>query len=132
MLEPQKNTSQRGKLAMTVNQKELAWAILAIVVRYVIVPAVVIFASTLLSSINSTLAQLSEKVNEANRLALQTRAESESYRLVVDKQLELLDYRITLLEGVYGRIGRVYPELLGEHTAGPTGNASALGEHTNK
>jgi hypothetical protein len=110
-------------------KRELAWAILGIVVRYVIVPAVVIFASSLLSSINLNLDQLKEKVGEVSRVALQTKMESESYKLIVNKQLELLDYRITLLEGIYGRL---YPELLSEHAARPTRNASALGKPTNK
>lgn len=128
MCELLKNMNQPEKSAMTV-KRELAWAILAIVVRYVVVPAVVIFASSLLSSINLNLNQLKEKVGEVSRVALQTKMESESYRLVVNKQLELLDYRITLLEGVYGRL---YPELLSEHAARPTGNASSLGKPINK
>lgn len=128
MSEQPKNMNRPARLGMT-DKRELAWLILGIVVRYVIVPSVVIFASSLLSSINTTLSQLSHKVDEVSRLAQQTKADSESYRLVVDKQLEFLDYRITLLEGVYGRI---YPELLGEHPARPAGNASPLGKPINK
>lgn len=128
MCELLKNMNQPEKSAMTA-RRELAWAILGIVVRYVIVPAVVIFASSLLSSINLNLDQLKEKVGEVSRVALQTKMESESYKLVVNKQLELLDYRITLLEGVYGRL---YPELLGEHPARPARNASALGKPINQ
>ena len=128
MCELLKSMNQPEKSGMTV-KRELAWAILGIVVRYVVVPAVVIFASSLLSSINFNLNQLKEKVGEVSRAALQTKMESEGYRKVVDKQLELLDYRITLLEGIYGRL---YPELLSEHPARPTGNASSLGKPINK
>lgn len=128
MCELLKSMNQPEKSGTTV-RRELAWAILGIVVRYVVVPAVVLFASSLLSSINFNLNQLKEKVGEVSRVALQTKMESEGYRKVVDKQLELLDYRITLLEGIYGRL---YPELLSEHTARPTGNASSLGKPINK
>lgn len=114
---------------MTVKQRELAWAILGIVVRYVIVPAVVIFASTLLSNIKTSLDNLMIKVNDVSRVALQTKVESEAYRQIVDKQLEFLDYRISLLEGVYGRL---YPGFLGEHSAGQTANASTLGKPLNQ
>ena len=128
MSEQPKNTNRPARSGMT-DKRELAWIILGIVVRYVIVPSIVIFASSLLSSINTTLSQLSQKVDEVSRVAQQTKADSESYRLVVDKQLEFLDYRITLLEGVYGRL---YPELLGELPTRPTRDVSSLVKPINK
>ena len=102
------------------------------IIRYVIVPILLWVASTSLSQVSSELKDLRRMVGEQGRKLDTFQATSDAYKEVIRKELDFLNYRLTLLENRYGDYGQIHPELLSERGSGTKTDVRAVGKPANK
>lgn len=113
------------------NNQAITTAI-ATIIRYVIVPVLLWWASNSLNTFSTELKDLRQMVGEQGRKLDTFQATSDAYKEVIRKELDFLNYRLTLLENRYGDYGQVHSKLLGERSSGTTTNVNPLGESPDK
>lgn len=124
----QKNSKTQERLATTDSGFDLPSLIIGKMVRYVVIPCLLFYGNHLLDNITTELKQLSKAQAEMSTKIDVQRVNSEAYKAVIEKHLELVEYRLSILEESYGKI---HTKLFGEWSARPNANAHSLGKSAN-
>ena len=128
MSEQQKNLKTQERLATTDSGFDLPSLIIGKMIRYVVIPCLLFYGNHLLDNITAEIKQLSKSQAEMSTKIDVQRVNSEAYKAVIEKHLELIEYRLTILEESYGKI---HTKLFGEWSAGPKPNAHSVGKSAN-
>lgn len=128
MSEQQKNSKTREKSATVGSEFDLPSLIIGKMVRYVVIPCLLFYGNHMLDNITTELKALAKSQAELSTKIDVQRVNSEGYRAVIEKQLELVEYRLAILEESYGKI---HTKLFGEWGTRPASNVSALGKSAN-
>lgn len=124
----QKNSKTQERLATTDSGFDLPSLIIGKMVRYVVIPCLLFYGNHLLDNITSEIKQLSKAQAEMSTKIDVQRVNSEAYKAVIEKHLELIEYRLAILEESYGKI---HTKLFGEWGTGPNSNAHSVGKSAN-
>lgn len=125
MLEQQKNTRLQARSATTGSPIEL---MIGYFIKLIILPLLLFYANALLGRLSDNVADLAkEQANLSAKLDVY-KTNAENYKIVVDKELKFLDYRIALLEAEYGKI---HTKLFGDWTPDGKRNFDSVGTAAN-
>lgn len=128
MSEQQKNSKTRERLATADSTFDLPSLIIGKMVRYVVIPCLLFYGNHLLDNITAELKQLSKAQSEMSTKIDVQRVNSEAYKAVIEKHLELVEYRLAILEESYGKI---HTKLFGEWSSEPIPDAHKMGKSAN-
>lgn len=113
MSEQRKNLSQLAKLAMGDKaEAKLASEVkidtpsllIGSFIRYIIVPCLLFYGNNILDNMSSEIKSIRQAQADLSTKLDVAQANSESYKQIVEKQMELIEYRLKILEDSYGKI----------------------------
>lgn len=125
MLEQQKNTRLQARSATTGSQLEL---MISYFIKLIILPLLLFYANSMLNELSDNVKTLAKEQASLSAKLDVYKTSAEDYKIVIDKELKFLDYRIALLESEYGKI---HTKLFGDWTPDGKRNFNSMGSTSN-
>lgn len=125
MLEQQKSTRLQARSATTGSQLEL---MISYFIKLIILPLLLFYANAILNELSDNVKTLAKEQASLSAKLDVYKTNAEDYKLVMDKELKFLDYRIALLEAAYGKI---HTKLFGDWVPDGKRNFDSMGSTSN-
>lgn len=125
MLEQPKNTRLLARSGTTGSQYEL---LISYFIKLIILPFLLFYANTTLTDLSDNVKELTKEQASLSAKLDVYKTNAEDYKIVIDKELKFLDYRISILESEYGKI---HSKLYGDWTPERKRNTNSVGAEIN-